>query len=71
MFIGNEPRERPVSPIFTAEGKKPQMCRNGLQEDGVLKVCFVSGFTLLERFSFVLEDLLFNIVGSKGVCSRR
>ncbi|CAJ0601716.1 unnamed protein product [Cylicocyclus nassatus] len=37
MFIGNEPRERPLSPIFT-DADKPQMRRNGLQEDGMLKV---------------------------------
>ncbi|KAK6747502.1 hypothetical protein RB195_000606 [Necator americanus] len=38
MFIGNVPPERPLSPIFTTDFKNPQMCRNGLQEDGVVKI---------------------------------
>ncbi|KAJ1349132.1 hypothetical protein KIN20_004586 [Parelaphostrongylus tenuis] len=38
MFIGNAPRERPVSPIFISGEKYPEMCRNGLQENGVGKI---------------------------------
>ncbi|EYC39953.1 hypothetical protein Y032_0635g919 [Ancylostoma ceylanicum] len=59
MFIGNEPRERPVSPIFIAGGRKPQMCRNGLQEDGVVRVCLSLGFILLGLF-FSLIPKMFN-----------
>ncbi|VDO21314.1 unnamed protein product [Haemonchus placei] len=38
MSFGDDPPEPPSSPIFETRGKHPQMCRNGLQEDRVLKI---------------------------------